>query len=99
MTRTPTVMEKTIVVPRGTRPPPALPETPKPGSRWPVIMFAGLAVLLLGVVAALVMIDVLSGGSETEFSEATLEKELVPVEPDEIALGPEELPPELPDVT
>ncbi len=94
-----TVMEKTIVAPRGSRQHPGPPEPAKPPSRWPVFMFAGLAMLLLGVVAALVMIDVMTGGSQTEFSEATLEKELVPVEPDGMALGPEELPPEPPDVT
>lgn len=94
-----TVMEKTIVAPRGTRTEPSVPEPARPPSRWPAVMFAGLAMLLLGVVAALVMIDVLTGGSQTEFSEATLEKDLVPVEPDETTLEPEELPPEPPDVT
>ena len=99
MTRSPTVMEKTVVAPAGARPQPASPTPPQPASRWPVVLFSGLALLLTGLVAALVMVDVLTGGSQTEFSEATLEKELVPVEPDVIALGPEDLPPEPPEVT
>ena len=86
------IAEKTVIAPLRrpggtTRPPgrtsstasaPPVPVTPQ--SNWPMFVLAGAAVLLLGATAAFIMIHVLTGGRQTEFSEAQLDQELVPVE-------------------
>jgi len=57
--------------------PPAPPPRP---SRLPLYAFGAVALLGLGVTVGALMIHVLTGGRQTDFSEDILAKELVPVE-------------------
>lgn len=72
----------TIDVPAkpGATPPPA--DTPAPKSaRFPLVVFALIALLGLGSTSAALMIYVMTGGRQKDFSEEVLAKSLVPVEP------------------
>ena len=61
-------------------PKPVSPPPQQKVSRLPLFAFAAIALVGLGISAAALMIHVLTGGRQTEFSEEILNQELVPVE-------------------
>ena len=67
------------------KPPAAAKPAPTAGatSRAPLVLFMSLAFVALSIAAAALMIHVLTGGRQTEFSDDILNRQLVAVEPAE----------------
>jgi murein DD-endopeptidase MepM/ murein hydrolase activator NlpD len=75
-----TLAPKSVPPAAETSPAPAVHKA-HPPSRLPMIVFGLIALIGLGATVAALMIHVLTGGRQTEFSEEVLAQELVPVEP------------------